>query len=195
MRAEEDDVSEEWRQIGASRYDVSSLGRVRRRFARGYDGRWAHVLTPHVIWTGYHRVKLSGGARGDARDVYVHVLVAEAFIGPKPEGMQVNHRNGNKADNRAENLEYLTPSENTRHAHALGLVNVARGDRHSSRTRPESVLRGEKHPAASLSDAQVRAIRERYAAGGVTHRALAAEYGCCGSLVSMIVNHKTRRSA
>ena len=59
---------------------------------------------------GYARMKL----RRAGRDVMkmAHVLVAETFIGPKPDGLQVRHLNGNPADNRVENLAWGTSSEN-----------------------------------------------------------------------------------
>lgn len=60
-------------------------------------------------------------AIGSRRDMRVHVLVANAFHGERPKGMQVNHKNGIKTDNRSENLEYVTPSENNKHARENGL--------------------------------------------------------------------------
>lgn len=53
---------------------------------------------------------------GKVRDRTIHRIVAEAFIGPIPEGMVVNHKNGNILDNRVENLEIVTPLENSQHA-------------------------------------------------------------------------------
>jgi hypothetical protein len=59
---------------------------------------------------------------GRPRNYLVHVLVASAFIGPKPDGdYEVNHKNGNKERNARENLEWATPSENLQHAYDTGL--------------------------------------------------------------------------
>lgn len=63
---------------------------------------------------GYKHVKLyKGGVR---KTVYVHRLVAEYFIEKSPSASEVNHKNGVKEDNRAENLEWCTHEENIRHA-------------------------------------------------------------------------------
>ncbi len=75
---------------------------------------------------GYLGVALYG--KGGDRGLFsIHRLVMAIFIGSCPEGKECNHRNGNKTDNRVENLEWITPSENHLHAYRTGLK-VAHGE-------------------------------------------------------------------
>lgn len=94
---------------GTTRYAVDSKGRV-----RGPKG-W---LRPYRK-NGYLYVDLCG--RGRRCTVQVHVLVAKQFIGRKPQGMDVNHKNGIKVDNCVRNLEYVSRSRNIQHAYDCGL--------------------------------------------------------------------------
>lgn len=57
-----------------------------------------------------------------------HVLVAELFISPRPEGMDINHIDGDKENNQVGNLEYVTHRYNINHARRLGLINTIRGE-------------------------------------------------------------------
>lgn len=86
---------------------MSSLGQV-RRIATG------RILKQTRDPGGYFAVSLS--VSGCATTRSVHVLVAEAFHGPRPVGNWVDHISGVKADNSAANLEYTTPSENCQRA-------------------------------------------------------------------------------
>jgi hypothetical protein len=52
----------------------------------------------------------------------IHRLVAAEFLGTCPKGIQVNHKDGDRLNNHASNLEYVTPSENTRHSVVAGLL-------------------------------------------------------------------------
>lgn len=95
-------------------YSVSSFGQIRRDRC----GMFTRAGTPVPIQLsagshGYPRVNLSTVLGGSA-SIAVHRLVAEAFLGPA-EGRFVNHRNGDRTDNRITNLEYVTAAGNMRH--------------------------------------------------------------------------------
>lgn len=62
-----------------------------------------------------------------------HRLIWEAVHGPVPDGLEINHKNGCKTDNRIENLELVTRGENLRHAYRLGLRVSTKGRRFACR--------------------------------------------------------------
>ena len=95
---------------GSPGYEVSDQGDV-----FGRKGK----LKPWTINSGYLTFCVRvGGVRSN---ITVHRAVASAFV-PNPEGReQVNHKNGNKLDNRAENLEWVDASGNSRHSYDTGL--------------------------------------------------------------------------
>jgi DNA-binding transcriptional regulator YiaG len=103
----------------------------------------------------------------------VHRVVAEAFIGPRPEGLEVRHLDGNKTNNRASNLVYSTHKENE-----------------ADKARHGTLRRGEANAAAKLTAADVREIRRRK---GERQEDLAAEYGCTFSNISAIQRGKSWR--
>ena len=104
-------MNEIWKDIEeAPNYEVSNLGRVRNKKTR-------RILNPGVYGaTGYKQVNMAIPAEGNKqRKRYIHRLVAIAFV-PNPDNKrEVDHINGDKTDNRAENLEWVTKSENQRH--------------------------------------------------------------------------------
>ena len=71
--------------------------------------------------TGYFRITIA------RKTQHIHDIVTEYFLGKKPAGMTVNHKDGNKSNNSIGNLEYLSPSDNQRHAIATGLKRARRG--------------------------------------------------------------------
>lgn len=114
-----DILTEEWRPVvGAEgRYEVSNRGRVRSLVSGGM------ALSPAVGKSGYQQVSICGSGIG--RTQYVHQLVASAFIGERPEAHNVDHINGNRTDNRVENLRYLRISENCAQGTCIGERQVA----------------------------------------------------------------------
>lgn len=102
--------------------------------------RW-HRIKERVSPKGYLRLVIVSGRKSCSR--FVHRLVAEAFISPQPTpAHQINHVDGRKTNNAVGNLEWVTASENHRHASKLGLK-----------------ARGSGHGNAKLTEAQAREIR------------------------------------
>src|SRR4051794_10511209 len=97
-------------------YEVSSFGRV-RSLARPYcTGK---IRTPTNEHFGYFRIDLWKNSKRTPKKI--HRIVAETFLPNPLHKREVNHKNGIKADNRVENLEWATSSENKLHAYRLGL--------------------------------------------------------------------------
>jgi len=101
----ESDSSERWLPVvGCEEIaEVSSHARFRH-----LDGRPIAISLDRQC--GYSRLTLGG------KRFYVHVLVASAFLGPKPPGMDTDHINGDGSDNRASNLRYVSRSQNTKNS-------------------------------------------------------------------------------
>lgn len=113
---------------------------------------------------GYMKVCLSSDGR--ITNHWVHRLVAQCFIGPCPSGMNVNHIDGDKTNNNVGNLEYVTYSENHKHALRTGL-----------RLASDASLPGELNGSSKLTEADVLAIRKRRAETGDTFKAIGASFG------------------
>ena len=92
-------------------YEVSSDGDVK-------NSKTGKILKPVATYNGYLRVTLNG------RLCRIHRLVADAFLVKGDGYTQINHKDGDKRNNRVDNLEWCTPSENIKHAHRMGLKRV-----------------------------------------------------------------------
>jgi hypothetical protein len=104
-------------------YKVSSDGKV-KSISRLWSPKETILKSSKKV---YERVGLS--RKQKVYWISVHRIVARAFLG-EPHGLQVNHKNGNKFDNRVENLEYCTPKENMLHAYKIGLRKKYFGEEH-----------------------------------------------------------------
>lgn len=164
-------------------YEVSSEGNVRsvdrsntviNRFGDAEVRRQrGKLLKANPIKNGYLTVSLTkpGGVR---RYAYVHHLVAEAFLGPKPEGAEVCHNDGTRAHNHDTNLRYDTRSANALDRHDHGTMNQAHGEDHYFR---------------KLTDEDVRWVRKT--AGGMSQREMAAVLGVTHGTVGNAIRGKS----
>jgi hypothetical protein len=107
-------VQEEWRTTDENcRYEVSSLGRVRRVGAQ-------HIVKGFRGGSNYKYLRVCMYSETGKRQYrYVHRLVAIAFIPNLFNKKEVNHKNADTEDNRAVNLEWVTREENERHKHTI----------------------------------------------------------------------------
>lgn len=166
------DQQEEWRTVvGFPGYEVSSMGRV-RSIARMIP--CARNQSLRTLMHGRIRA-LSLGSNGylilglyhEKRAVMarVHRLVCEAFHGLSAPGMQVNHKNGIKTDNRAENLEWVTSSDNLKHAFRVLMRRPSNGS---------ATYKGERHVRSRRFDLELVA---QLFAQGMTTKEVAARIG------------------
>lgn len=123
--AKTEEIEEKWKKIpgfGES-YCVGDQGNVRHAntYERDAEGNYTiipgKILKGSVNWGGYRVVSLKVGRK--LKTCLVHRLVCEAFLNNPKQKPYVNHKNGVKDDNRLENLEWCTHSENMRHASKL----------------------------------------------------------------------------
>lgn len=117
-------------------YQVSNLGRVKSYPKKWYCGNGMNnlkfhngiLLKTHVTYNGYAKVALC--KKGKNKHLLIHRLIAEAFIANIDKKPCVNHINGIKTDNRIENLEWATYSENTKHSFKNKFQVIKKGKDH-----------------------------------------------------------------
>lgn len=171
----ESGMQEVWKDIpGFDSYQASDHGRIRSKarttigrsrsgnsFTRHIDGS---PIKPRLSNAGYFRCMI------DRKTVSVHRIIATTFIENPSELPCVNHIDGDKSNNTAENLEWCTHQSNTEHAYATSLLVV--------KSCQESHL-------AKLTDSQVREIRS-HLADRVPQRTIAAMYNMSQRAIAAI---------
>ena len=127
----------EWRPVLGfeTLYEVSNTGLVRSLPRNTTSGK---ILGQRLINVGYYVVRFSENGRPINK--FVHTLVAEAFIGPRPEGLVIDHIDGNPKNNHVSNLEYVTQKENMRRARELGLWDPTVNSIGQTKLNPEAVV-------------------------------------------------------
>lgn len=118
---------EEWRSIEGldGMYEVSNFGNVRSRLKPGNHRNKLgnpRILKVRLDKRGYGTISLPFGHGGKYVTKSVHTLVANEFLGKRPEGKEIAHLNGDSTDNRACNLEYVTHKENESHKKLHGTL-------------------------------------------------------------------------
>lgn len=148
-------MKEIWRDIVGykGQYQVSNLGRVKSLYINNYDINTKtfkkiereRILKPHDNKKGYLIVKLN------KKSCKVHRLVAEAFI-PNPNNLpQVNHKDENKENNRASNLEFCTNKYNARYSHSKPVLQY---DLEGNFIKEWSCIK-EAHETLNISDSKI----------------------------------------
>jgi len=144
-------MAEIWKDIKGFEgwYQVSSLGKIKgleRQIPHSSGGLQTlkeKTLKPAKDSKGYYIVILCKNSTRFTRKVAR--LVAQAFIPNLHNKPQINHINGIKTDNRLENLEWCTNSENQKHAHKIGLKIGKKGENHWKAILNEKQIRVIKH--------------------------------------------------
>ena len=96
-------------------YSVSNHGNIRNNTTE-------YILKPFITERGYLQVNIAFSSRPKRITIDVHRLVARAFVENPYNKPYVNHKDGNKLNNIAVNLEWVTPKENNDHAVSIGLI-------------------------------------------------------------------------
>lgn len=158
----------EWRDVAGyeGRYKVAEDGSVLSLSYRCTGV--AREMSASVGSTGYPQVRLYG-ADGTRRTIATYVLVAEAFLGPRPAGADINHKSGVKTECHASNLEYCTRSENIKHAFFMGLANH----------------KGERNGRCKIKDDELPTIRS-LVASGLHRREIARAFHVTPTRISQI---------
>jgi hypothetical protein len=151
-------------------YYVSDFGRIKS--TRACQGTVTKILKLQPGRYGkYQRICIR--QNNTKKYVSVHSLVLECFVGPR-NGRTVNHKNFNTHDNRLENLEWMSLSENLKHARLA--------NRHAF---------GERHGLTKMTSAKVKQARDVYRSGKMSMERLAEKFGIAFSSMQLILREKT----
>jgi len=143
-------MDEIWKDVPGyeGKYQVSNLGNIKSLAKSLKNGKTKEEKILSIKGTcgnGYYKITLS--KNGKLKTWLVHKLVAQSFLYKPDYKVEINHKDGNKLNNKIDNLEYCTSSENKLHAFRTGL-----------RVSPN--VKGEKNPRCKMNETIVNNIRE-----------------------------------
>lgn len=163
-------MEEVWKDIAGYEglYQASNLGDIKSLF------RYKITLTPSVR-KGYYIVGLYKNKKH--KTFNVHRLIASAFIDNEYNKSQINHKDGNKLNNNASNLEWCTPKENTIHSIKTGLKKT-----------------GHLSSRAKLTKNQIIQIRSEYKPFVLSLKKLSYKYNVSKKAILLIIKNKTYKN-
>lgn len=150
-------------------YEISNYGRV-KRFYKDKRSKLFKILKP-IKDKGREVVNLS--KNGICKQIFIHKLVMEAFVGPCPKGMQICHGDGDPINNKQENLRYGTYKENA-----------------NDKIKHGTLICGTKCWGAKLNDWKVRIIRRLAEDKYLTYKEIAEIFGVTKWTISAIINKR-----
>lgn len=155
-------VNEKWAVIkeASSLYSISNHGRI-------FSIKRKIIRKVQIDKDGYYRVTLH-----HHHSFFIHRLIGRYFVKGFKKTLQINHKNGDKKDNRLGNLEWITQRENLLHAQKNHLI-----------------LRGDNHGRSKLKEREIFEIRAL--SGKKTHIEIAKKYKVCKATVTRVINKRT----
>lgn len=139
-----------------------------------------NVVTDNVIGTtgsgGYPKISMARSNRKDIVHIQIHRLNWLIRKGDIPDGLIINHIDGNKENPDIDNLEVMTPKGNTKHAVENGL---------------HVGMKGKKNPAVKIDESKVQRYREKYHSGLMKTKEIANECGVSRVTALMMLQGKT----
>lgn len=155
-----------WKEIHEEQsYEINEIGEVRNKKTK-------HIKSTRLDKYGYKRVTLYPSGK----TYLIHRLVASTYIKNPNNLKTVNHINGNKLDNRVENLEWCSFAHNTKHAHSTGLIKID--------------VTGTKNPQAKFIEDDIQTIFKLHEEG-LTTSAIAKQLGFPYERVRRLIKKET----